>query len=282
MATNTKFLTLEGLGYFKEKEDTLIASKATAAQTAAIDASTLTVDTTATSEGAAKSYTLKQGGNKVAVIDIPKDMVVSDGKVVVDPEGEAKGTYLELTIANNDGTKVYIPVGNLIDIYTAEQKATQIQLAISAGNVISGTIVAGSVGTTELADKAVTAAKIADNTITKGQLVGSIGVSLGKADTAVQAVAEGATNGTVSVDGTDVAVHGLGGAAYVGTDAFDAAGSADAVDAKVTAKVTALETGAVATNTSDISTLKTKISTLEAAEPTAITNGEIDALFAQA
>lgn len=43
-----------------------------------------------------------------------------------------------------------------------------------------------------------------------------------KADTAVQSVAEGATNGTVAVDGTDVAVHGLGTAAYAATSDFQA------------------------------------------------------------
>lgn len=49
-----------------------------------------------------------------------------------------------------------------------------------------------------------------------------------KADTAVQTVAEGTTNGTVAVDGTDVVVHGLKSAAFVETTAFDAAGSATA------------------------------------------------------
>ena len=42
-------------------------------------------------------------------------------------------------------------------------------------------------------------------------------------------IAEGATNGTVAVNGTDVAVHGLGSAAYEDTTAFDAAGAAAAV-----------------------------------------------------
>ena len=38
-------------------------------------------------------------------------------------------------------------------------------------------------------------------------------------------VAEGATNGTVAVNGTDVAVHGLGSAAYTASTAYEAAGS---------------------------------------------------------
>lgn len=47
-----------------------------------------------------------------------------------------------------------------------------------------------------------------------------------KADSAVQTVAEGATNGTIKVDGTDVSVHGLGSAAYTDAAAYDLAGSA--------------------------------------------------------
>lgn len=40
---------------------------------------------------------------------------------------------------------------------------------------------------------------------------------------------EGTTNGTVSFNGTNVKVHGLGTAAYTDSDAYDAAGAADAV-----------------------------------------------------
>ena len=43
------------------------------------------------------------------------------------------------------------------------------------------------------------------------------------ADSAVQSVAEGSTNGTVAVDGSDVAVHGLGGAAYKAADYYEPA-----------------------------------------------------------
>ena len=39
--------------------------------------------------------------------------------------------------------------------------------------------------------------------------------------------AEGSTNGTIALNGTDVAVHGLGSAAFENTTAFDAAGAAD-------------------------------------------------------
>lgn len=41
-------------------------------------------------------------------------------------------------------------------------------------------------------------------------------------------VVEGSTDGTVAVNGTDVAVHGLGSAAYTASTAYDAAGTAQA------------------------------------------------------
>ncbi len=123
---------------------------------AAVDAggtgSQVTIDTTTTTEGYLKSYTIKQGENTVGVIDIPKDLVVTAGEVVVDPEGQAAGTYVKLTIANQE-TPIYINVADLVDAYTAQASATQVQLAISATNEISATIVAGSVGTTELSSE---------------------------------------------------------------------------------------------------------------------------------
>lgn len=123
---------------------------------AAVDAggtgSQVTIDTSATTEGYLKSYTIKQGENTVGVIDIPKDLVVTAGEVVVNPEGQTAGTYVKLTIANQEAP-IYINVADLVDAYTAQSSATQIQLAISATNEISATIVAGSVGTTELSSE---------------------------------------------------------------------------------------------------------------------------------
>ena len=206
--------------------------------------------------GYLKTYGLYQGENSydaqtnpatlIGKIDIPKDLVVTAGKVVtvtsgVDSDGEqtsvADGTYVKLTIANQT-EKIYINVADLCDVYTAEASATQVQLAISATNEISATIVAGSIGTTELASSAVTTAKIADSNVTtakiadenvtKGKLASGVQSSLDLADSAVQSIAEGATNGTVAVDGTDVAVHGLGTAAYTAASDYEVAGAAAA------------------------------------------------------
>ena len=144
----------------------------------------------------------------------------------------------------------------------------------SATREVSATIVAGGVGSTELADGAVITAKIGDAQVTKAKLGTDVQASIDKADSAIQSVATGKTDGTVAVDGTDVLVAGLKSAAYAETTAFDAAGVADT-------KVKELADGAVKTNTSDISTLKTKVADLESVTIEAISTDEINALFAE-
>lgn len=142
----------------------------------------VTISTEATTEGYLKSYTIKQGDEVIGVVDIAKDLVVTAGEVVVDPEGQPEGTYVKLTIANQE-TPVYINVKDLCDVYTAQASATQIQLAISETNEISATIVAGSVGTTELADDAVVTAKIADKNVTLAKLEDGVQTTLAQVAT---------------------------------------------------------------------------------------------------
>ena len=141
---------------------------------------TMTSDTT--TEGALKSYTIKQGDNVIGTIDIPKDMVVESGEVVTNPEGQDEGTYIKLVLANV-AEPLYVNVGNLVDIYKAAAGAAQVQIAIdSATREISASIVAGSINTTELADNAVVTAKIADANVTKAKLSAAVQASLDKAD----------------------------------------------------------------------------------------------------
>lgn len=285
-------------------------------------ASTITITTDTTTEGMAKSYTVKQGDSTVGVIDIPKDMVVSSGTVETDPEDQDPGTYIVLTLANATSDKIYINAGTLVDIYTAQQSAAQVQLTINSGTrEISAVIVAGSITDVELAANAVTTVKIADGNVTKAKLASSVQSSLDSADSALQPadITTGKTNGTIAVDGTDVSVKGLGSAAYASTGtatgnvpvngaalgttanvpvvtnasgqliphasgalgtaafaastAFDAAGTAQSL-------VSALESGAVATNASDIDALEGRVDALEATTWTEISNEEIQALFA--
>lgn len=147
-------------------------------------AAAITITSDTTTEGALKSYTVKQGTNTVGVIDIPKDMVVESGTVVTNPEGQAEGTYIKLVLANVTDP-LYINVGHLVDIYSVQTGATQIQLAIDPSNrEISATVVAGSITSTELADNAVVTAKIADANVTKAKLSAAVQASLDKADAA--------------------------------------------------------------------------------------------------
>ena len=190
----------------------------------------VTVTTDSTTEGYLKTYTINQCGVEISKIDIPKDLVVTSGEVVVDPDGQPAGTYIKLTIANQE-TPIYINVKTLVDVYTAQASASQIQLAISETNEISATIVAGSVGTTELADSAITTVKIADANVTLAKLAQDVTDSIADAKKA-------------------------------GTDA--------------SAAVTALEEGAVATNTANIATLQGLVG--EGFEP--IPESSIRALFA--
>ena len=130
-------------------------------------------------EDYAKVYKLYQGASAsdmsanalVGTINIPKDLVVQSGSVetVVTADEPYEGAevgdkYIELVI-QNQSEPLYIPAKDLVDIYTAQQNAAQVQLVIDGNNVISASIVAGSIGTTELADEAVTIAKLAPATV---------------------------------------------------------------------------------------------------------------------
>lgn len=199
------------------------AEVAAAAEQAAKDARVVTIEADETG----LVYTIKQGGNAAAnvigTINIPADMVVSSGIVATYEAGDLPtgvseaGTYIVLTIANATNDKLYIKATDLVDVYRAQASAAQVQLTINpANNEISAAIVAGSIGTTELADGAVTTAKldasavttakiadanvtadklaadsvttakIVDGNVTLAKLATDVQTSLGKADTALQ------------------------------------------------------------------------------------------------
>ena len=201
---------------------------------------TMNIATTPT-EGYLKTYEIYQGGsattNLIGKIDIPKDLVVESGKIVKNPEGQPEGTYIELIIANKTSDKIYINVANLVDVYTAAQNATEVQLAFN-GYEISATLVNGGVSTEKLANNAITNIKLADNAVqernildknvTKSKLSDTLQASINLADSALQAsdVTTGSTQGTIAVEGVDVKVNGLGSAAYTDSNAYDAAGMA--------------------------------------------------------
>lgn len=86
---------------------------------------TVVKDEVAVTGYAATYHLTKDGTNVGAAINIPKDMVVSSGSVEtcteadVPVEGlEVGDKYIDLVLANTSSSHVYIPVTDLIDIYT--------------------------------------------------------------------------------------------------------------------------------------------------------------------
>lgn len=151
--------------------------------------------------GFAATYYLTQGGTQVgAKINIPKDYFAKDAtvKTVTEADKPVAGykvgqKYIDIevnVVDSADPKHLYILCDDVITPYTAAQGAAQIQVAISDGNVISASVVAGSIGGTELSE--------------------AVNASLALADSAIQA-------------------DDLGSAAYEDVDAFDEAGAADAV-----------------------------------------------------
>ena len=266
--------------------------------------SAVTVSQAAGSGDVLKVYTIAQGGTTVGTINIPKDLVVTSGTVVVAGDGTndtqvianatAGDKYIKLTVANQTAP-IYIAVKDLVDVYTAQQNATEVQLTIGNNNEISAAIVDGSIAKSKLASavqtslgKADTAlqsgatyytdikveengstlavdmsavkgriddleafqssssadvddqidAKIAELDVADeavaGKYVSAVSEADGKitvtrADLPTYTLSSGSANGTVSFNGVDVAVTGLGTAAFTDATAYDAAGSADAV-----------------------------------------------------
>lgn len=161
--------------------------------------------------GMSASYQLTKDGTGVgAVIDIPKDMVVKSGTVETNPSGQTAGTYLVLTLANATEDKIYINVGNLIEYVTA-------------GDSPDGMVVVS------ISDDHKVTATLGNASITEAKLAKGVTDKLAKAVSAVQSVTTGSANGTISVDGEDVAVTGLKSAAYTESSAYDAAGTASGI-----------------------------------------------------
>lgn len=205
-------------------------------------AAVVTITTDTTTEGALKSYTIKQGTTTVGVIDIPKDMVVQSGEVVTNPEGQPEGTYIKLVLANATNDEIFVNVGALVDIYKAQANAAQVQLTIdSSTREISATLVAGSVTATELAANAVTTEKIADANVTKAKLSSAVQASLDKADAAATQTDMDAAEGRLDAIEAKLGTGDGSVAAAIATAKQEAI---DAAAADATTKAGAAETAA--------------------------------------
>lgn len=197
------------------------------------------------------------------------------------------------TAGTNADAKITAKVGD-IGSSTVKQYVDQAEAdAISSANSYADGL-ASNYATAAQGAKADTALQKAD--ITSGSANGTISVD--GSDVSVKGLASaaykaaGTASGNVPVNGASLgttanvpvvtnasgqivphASGALGTAAFSSTSAFDAAGTADS-------KVNALSSGQVTTNKNDIATLKGQVADLEDAALTAITNEEIEALFA--
>ena len=115
----------------------------------------------APNDGYLKTYQFTYGTGSTFEIDIPKDLVVTAGEIIVvnsssPVSGLTDGTYLKLTIANQT-EPVYIDVKDLCDVYTGKTATDGVSISVSETNEISAT----------LAGKAVTEANLEDTLATK-------------------------------------------------------------------------------------------------------------------
>lgn len=171
----------------------------------------------------AARYTFKQGGVQIpnAVIDIPKDMVVESGEVVTNPEGKPAGTYIVLTLANKEESKLYINVTDLIE-YVTGGETDEIAVAVSAEHVATATvkkiaatkiIYKPSVGETPEVSVAAALNDIYDQIGEGGGVAAQISAAIAGLDATVNQVGTG-ENGTgltlqvIETDGTLTAVAG--------------------------------------------------------------------------
>ena len=121
-----------------------------------------------------KTYQFTYGTGTTFEVDIPKDLVVTAGEVIVVSDdapvtGLTNGTYLKLTIANQT-TPVYIDVKDLADVYTGKAETTGVSVTISASNEISATLVGKAVAEENLADALTTKINGTDEALTWGAI----------------------------------------------------------------------------------------------------------------
>ena len=108
----------------------------------------------APNNGYLKTYQFTYGTGSAFEIDIPKDLVVESGEVIVVADdspvsGLTNGTYLKLVIANQT-EPVYINVADLCDVYTGKTATDGVSVAISASNEISAALTGKAVAEANL------------------------------------------------------------------------------------------------------------------------------------
>ena len=126
-------------------------------------------------DGYLKTYQFTYGTGSAFEIDIPKDLVVTAGEIIVvnsssPVSGLTDGTYLKLTIANQT-EPVYINTSDLCDVYTGKTATDGVSVSISASNEISATLVGKAVTEANLEDKLATKINGLESALTWGTIV---------------------------------------------------------------------------------------------------------------
>ena len=131
----------------------------------------------------------------------------------------------------------------LNDYYTKTAADAEFMNSTETNSAIDAKITALNLGSTYEPIGAETRAKAYADGLAGNYATAAQGA---KADSAVQSVVTGATNGTISVDGTEVAVAGLGSAAYTNSSAYATAAQGNTADQALSlARSTAQSVGAL-------------------------------------
>ena len=126
-------------------------------------------------DGYLKTYQFTYGTGSTFEVDIPKDLVVESGEVIVVTDGSpvsglTNGTYLKLTIVNQ-AEPIYIDVKDLCDVYTGKAVTDGVSVTISDTNEISATLVGKAVSESNLADNLANKINGLDSALTWGSIV---------------------------------------------------------------------------------------------------------------
>ena len=125
-------------------------------------------------DGYLKTYQFTYGTGTTFEVDIPRDLVVTAGEVIVVSDdapvtGLTNGTYLKLTIANQS-TPVYINTNSLVDVYTGKAVTDGVSVTISDTNEISATLVGKAVSEAHLDDNLANKINGLDSALTWGSI----------------------------------------------------------------------------------------------------------------
>lgn len=125
-------------------------------------------------DGYLKTYQFTYGTDTTFEVDIPKDLVVESGDVIVVTDehpvsGLTNGTYLKLVIVNQ-AEPIYIDVKDLCDVYTGKAVTDGVSVAISGTNEVSATLTGKAVAEANLTDTLATKINNAVESYTWGSI----------------------------------------------------------------------------------------------------------------